>query len=99
MVAGNVMTIRHAAGRLSADDVAGIMAEALAWSLPRLVVLDLRRTSETTTAALARLVLLRGRLLKAGRDLRLVGLTGQAYALYETSRLSGLLPRGEEQES
>jgi hypothetical protein len=52
----------------------------------------LRGTTHTTTAALARLVLLRRELLARGLDLRITGLSGRAKALYEVNRFDGLLP-------
>lgn len=59
----------------------------------RSVVLDLSRCLEATTAAFARLVLLRRSLLQNGRDLRLAGLRGQPSKLMEVHRLEGVLPR------
>ncbi|MCD4825010.1 MAG: hypothetical protein K8S55_10395 [Phycisphaerae bacterium] len=59
----------------------------------RVVVLDLRKTSETTTAALAGLILLRQRQVAGGGDLLLIGLSGKAQYLYEALRLAKILPR------
>jgi hypothetical protein len=42
---------------------------------------------------LAKLVILRGELLKAGRDLRIAGLEGRTKGLYEIYRLDQALPR------
>ncbi len=64
-----------------------------AGSATETVFLDLSRTIQITTAALARLILLRLRLLEMGRELFLVGLHGQAESLYEINRLTRLLPR------
>jgi ABC-type transporter Mla MlaB component len=59
----------------------------------KVVVLDLRHTKEATTAALAGLILLRQRQIKAGGDILLVGLDGKAQYLYEILRLAKILPR------
>jgi len=58
-----------------------------------MILVDLKSASDATTAGLARLVLLRGRLLKAGRDLLIRGLTGRAEAMYQITRLQRVLPR------
>ncbi len=94
MVLGNVLAIKHGAQRLRAADAIHIAEQAWRFARPRMVLLDLRRTTDATTAALARLILLRRRLLKAGRDLRIRGLTGRADALYRIARMERLLPRG-----
>ena len=57
------------------------------------VVIDLTRAVDATTAAFARLVQLRRTLLRAGRDLCLVGLRGRAAHVFEVNRLGGVLPR------
>jgi hypothetical protein len=54
--------------------------------------LDLTDAIETTTAALARLVILRRKLMQRQADLRLVGLQGKALAVYTVSRLDNVLP-------
>jgi aspartate ammonia-lyase len=95
MVMGNVLTIKHEASRLSEADVSRIMSWALKAAGVAVVVIDVQQTVETTTAALARLVLLRRRLLKTGRDLRLMGLAGPAEGLYEITRMMSVLPRVE----
>lgn len=59
----------------------------------RVVVLDLRATTETTTAALAALILLRRERIAADGDLLILGLTGKAHYLYEILRLAKVLPR------
>ncbi len=59
----------------------------------KVVVLDLRRTQDTTTAALAALIILRKHQIQAGGDLLLLGLTGKAQYLYEILRLTKILPR------
>jgi anti-anti-sigma regulatory factor len=57
------------------------------------VVLDMARTSGASTAAFARLVLLRRALKQKGRDLQLAGMGGRAAQLFEVHRLQGVLPR------
>jgi hypothetical protein len=64
-----------------------------AGGLARTVTIDLARAADATTAAFARLVLLRRALLRSGRDLRLVGLHGRAAGVYEVNRLGRVLPR------
>ena len=56
------------------------------------VVVDLSSVKDATTSAFARLVLLRRRMLQAGRDVRLSGLGERAARLYEVARLHGVLP-------
>ena len=60
------------------------------------VILDLRKTIDATTAGFARLVLLRSKLLREGRNVVLCGLTGQPAKLFEVHRLETVLPRVEE---
>ena len=93
MVAANVATIRHEAKSLSCGDVARLAEQAHGERSAKLILLDLRSTSETSTAALAKLILLRRSLMKGGRDLRVTNMTGGADALYKICRLAGLLPQ------
>jgi len=88
----SVSVVRTRAGRLSYHDL-----DALADSLHGLavrgrIVVDLAEADRTTTAALARLVVIRGRLRRAGGDLRLTHLHGRTKSLYEINRLCELLP-------
>ena len=89
----NTLTIEHGSAFLSAAAVKSMMQEALASREPRTVVVSLHRTGNTSTTALATLVLFRRALLKAGGDLRLSGLHGRAKSLYEVCRMSTVLPR------
>ena len=60
--------------------------------LTHTVVFDLAMTEDATTAAFARLVLLRRDLLRDGRDLRLCGLTRRTANLWRINRLAAVLP-------
>lgn len=93
MVPNTAMTIHYDGRRLLHADVVRITRQVFAGKPRTIVLLDLDGTPELTTAALAKLILLRCALLKAGRDLRLTGLHGRAEMLYELYRLTRLLPR------
>jgi anti-anti-sigma regulatory factor len=56
------------------------------------VIVDLKNVFDATTSAFARLVLLRRRLLQAGRDLRLINLHDRTASVYQVNRLAGVLP-------
>lgn len=58
----------------------------------QLIVLDLSRARDATTAAFADLILLRRQLLSDGRDLRLSGLHDRAAKVYHVNRLTEVLP-------
>ena len=92
MVAGQSNTIRVLSGSLRYHDLDGLAEQIRAWQPPHWVVVDLADADKATTAGLARLVVLRGRLLRAGGDLRLSHLHGQPRRLYEINRLDGVLP-------
>ncbi len=79
--------------RLGHADVLELGREMLSKATGRVVVLDLRKTRNTTTAALAGLIQLRHRQIQAGGDLLLLGLNGKAQYLYEILRLAKILPR------
>ena len=93
MVAGTTMTIKHKGKRFSYYDAGRIAERAFTGGPVRTVLIDLERTHETTTAALARLIVFRRHLLKSGRDLCILGLRGRARGLYELCRLKNLLPQ------
>ena len=59
MVQGNITRLIFSRERLGHADVLGLGREILTNAAGRVVVLDLRETQETTTAALAGLILLR----------------------------------------
>ena len=86
-------TVRFTATRLTYQDACALARRIQARPRWELFVLDLEQTTDTSTAALARLVGLRRDLLAGGRDLRLLGLHGRANDLYELSRLGRILPR------
>ena len=93
MVQGNITRLIFSHERLGHADVLGFGREILTNAAGKVVVLDLRETQETTTAALAGLILLRRRQIKDGGDLLLLGLGGKAQYLYEILRLAKILPR------
>jgi anti-anti-sigma regulatory factor len=73
----------------AAEDLCSLVT---AHEFGRTVVLDLNATENASTAAFARLVLLRRDLLKKGRDLRLSGLRDRAASIYRISKLNAVLP-------
>lgn len=92
MIAGNVVRIEYASDNLSYDDARELARQAVAAKEGWTVVIDLGGITETTTAALARLVALRRQLRKTGRELRIVCPHGRAKHLYDVWRLGELLP-------
>jgi anti-anti-sigma regulatory factor len=69
------------------------LADCASRSKAQTVILDLSRSLDASTAAFARLVLLRRELLHLGRDIWLAGLQDRAARLFEVHRLDGILPR------
>ena len=92
MVARQCVTIRHAAARLTYRQACELAATACRGPGALDVLIDLRQTTETTTGALARLVVLRLELRQHGRDLRITGLRGRARAVYEVNGMRAFLP-------
>ena len=84
--------IYPAAERLTHDEASRLARLAFRGSA-QTVILDLTLTFDASTAAFARLVLLRSELLRAGRDLRIAGLSRHPAQLFEVHRLQGVLPR------
>lgn len=78
--------------RLTHDEACRLSDRAVA-SGAQSIILDLSRANNATTAAFARLVLLRRELLRRGRDVRLTGLHDQPAKLFEVHRLDSVLPR------
>ena len=93
MVAAEHFTISHGGARLSYADALRIARGVPRERPARVILIDLKQTTEATTAGLARLILLRRELIKAGRDLRIMGLRSRAEALYDICRMGKLLPR------
>ncbi len=56
------------------------------------LALDLSACSDTTTPALAQLVVVRRDLLRSGCDLIITGLHGRARSIYEVNQLQTVLP-------
>ena len=94
MVASSVTEVRPNAGRLSYHDLDRLADNVRSARMDQIIVVDLAGAEEVTTAALARLVVIRVCLRRAGGDLHLVHLHGRAKDLYEINRLSELLPCG-----
>jgi hypothetical protein len=84
--------VRFPKPTLSADDAADLAGRILSQPLPSSVNLCLHNTTDTSTAALATLILLRRDLLRRGRDLRILGLHGRAASIYDINRLGRALP-------
>ena len=85
-------TILPAAGVLSHAEATRLADLAISSTTNPVIVLDLSRCDEASTAAFARLVLLRRALKAQGRDVRLAGLHDQPARLFEVHRLGGILP-------
>jgi anti-anti-sigma regulatory factor len=79
-------------------DAAKIFRWALGARGVKTVIIDLTHVRDATTAAFAQLVLLRRKLLRSGRDLRLMGLRERAARVYEVNRLAEVLPMREVRE-
>jgi anti-anti-sigma regulatory factor len=77
---------------LSHSEACDIAHLALRERRARTVIVDMKNVFDATTSAFARLVLLRRRLLKAGRDLRLINLHDRTANVYQVNRLAGVLP-------
>ena len=92
MVAGHVRTVKHHMSRFSYRDAADIAEQVHRDASSDLVLVDLVHTTEATTAAFARLVVLRRALRRFGGDLHLVHLHGRARKVYEINRMNELLP-------
>ena len=93
MSAQHSLRLMYHCQNLSYADADEIARRAMSSDPKGLVVLDLQETNDTSTAALARLLLLRRQLLAARRDVRIIGLHGRANSLYQLARLGPILPR------
>ena len=92
MAAWSVKRIKHAGKRLMASDVDTIASKLSKLDRQQAVVIDLKSTRDTSTAALAKLVRLRSLLRQNGCHLFIYGLGGRAKAMYEIYRMVKLLP-------
>jgi ABC-type transporter Mla MlaB component len=92
MVAANQYTVASDSTHFLHEDACRLSKLVRTQADGTTVVIDLSRASDTTTSALARLVLLRRELLKSGRDLRLTGLCDRVAGMYEINRLVSVLP-------
>jgi hypothetical protein len=93
MVAASDICVTHPSDCLTYADARWIAREAMASRGPARVCIDLKGTTHTSTRALAMPIYLRSNLLKAGRDLRIVGLSGRAEGPYSVHQLGRGLPR------
>jgi|GEM_PF-2833586 len=84
--------IRYRGAHLSHADADQLARLAQSAKSAQRVCLCLSAADDASTAALARLVLLRRSMLAQGRDVFLLGLRGRTRALYEVSRLFRVLP-------
>ena len=78
--------------RLSYDRACDIANQAVVIGGKETIHIGLHSVVETTTAALARLVALRCKLHRSGRNLIINGLHGQAENLYRFNKMADLLP-------
>ena len=92
MCEGHVNLLRCPQANLSYRNASEFARVAHQDSPAETVVIDLAETEDTTTAALARLVVLRRDLRQSGGDLRLMHLHGRVRRLYEVNRLTNILP-------
>jgi anti-anti-sigma regulatory factor len=89
---GGTLSIAATSDHLSHTGAEEICSEIRhAWPA-RTVIVDLRRVNDITTAAFAKLVLLRRELLRSGRDLRLKGLHSRVASVWRISKLGSILP-------
>ena len=74
-------------------DISDIVAEVARDNANgKIVVIDLSQRIDMTTADFARLLSLRRQLLSQDRDLRITGLRGRSWILYDIYRLHTALP-------
>jgi ABC-type transporter Mla MlaB component len=90
MVTSSLVVLR-AGERLSHTEAARL-AELAQGSTSHRIMIDMSRVLEATTAAFARLVLLRRELIQRGCDVRLAALRGQPARLVDVHRLEAVLP-------
>jgi ABC-type transporter Mla MlaB component len=83
-------TILHRSDFFAHENALSLTDWALNRSDAEVVVIDLSRVVDTSTAALAALILLRRTLMGRARDLHL---SGRPLQLYQVNRLDTVLPR------
>jgi|ETNmetMinimDraft_26_1059896.scaffolds.fasta_scaffold280318_2 ABC-type transporter Mla MlaB component len=93
MVGDGRLTIVYKGRQFLYNDACEIAERIAATTGKKMTHIRLQGVTDTTTAALARLILLRLDLMKSGRDLQIAGLRSRAKALYEIDKLEGVLPR------
>ena len=93
MVASQTTFITCDCDHLSYEKACEIANQASSVRGHDMIRLELQRVVETTTAALARLTVLRRSLGRSGCDMQIDGLQGQAEDLYEFNRMETLLSR------
>jgi len=91
MVASEIV-MTYEADHFTYDDACDLSRKVLSVSRNGQIALEMGHVRDATVAALARLVVLRRDLRRAGRDLRLSGLEGRAEAFYQIYRLERFLP-------
>lgn len=97
----NGLVVVLKAGLFNHDQARAISRRVLAgpWrQRAAVVVIDLSRADDATTAAFAALVLLRRELLRRGGDLRLAGMRDRTRQVYAVNRLDAVLPQQRERE-
>ncbi len=90
MVAGPVIKVPRDKKSLSYADVRRLESSILGNG--RIVLLDFACVEDASTAALARLVVVRREMLRSGCDLHILHLHGHARSVYEVARMDRLLP-------
>lgn len=93
MIVDKDITITYRGKLFSYDDACEIAEKARTANGNKITCIKFEGVTDTTTSALARLILLRRNLLESGRDLQIVGLSGHARALYEIDELELVLPQ------
>ncbi len=93
MVTSESRIVRFRRTRFSYADACRIARRAVKCFGPEVIQLDLAPAATTTTAALAKLIILRRTLIARHSDLQLSGLHDQALAIYHFSRLEHVLPQ------
>jgi len=93
MVSSASRVVRFRRAHFTYPDACRIARRAVNCLGPRMLQLDLQGAITITTAALARLIILRRSLMAREADLRLSGLRDQTLAVYLLSRLERVLPQ------